>query len=119
MSEQIAALSRQLYEQHRALQEPMKPDGGTVRVETMEGTDEYIVTRRSSRRVGGNGGMMAPVLIPGGYTADVTVKAGELTKELAQVLGLSDAEAEVPSIGLPEDEPKPAKELKYGRKLEP
>jgi len=118
MSEQIAALSRQLYEQHRALQEPLKADGGTVRVETAEGTDEFIITRRNSRRLGGNG-MMAPVLIPGGYTADVIVKAGEITKELAQVLGLSEAEAEVPSIGLPEDEPKPAKELKYGRKLEP
>lgn len=110
----------------------MRSDGGVVSVVTTDGTDEYVLTRVGASSsptqwfdsmgnripAPASAPEFAPRFIPGTFTTNTTIGIGELGK-LAELLGMSEAEAAVPSIQLKEDEPAEPKELKYSRKLEP
>ena len=131
VQDQIAALSQHLYAQHQAAKEPMHVDRGVLRVNTLGGGVEEIgVEEYTVNRVRGTVPLapgvhpvvreMGPRYIPGRVEVEATVNLVSpmalSNEQIATILGISRAEAEVPSIG---DEEQPPKEKKYSRKLEP
>lgn len=85
IQDQIAELSRHLYEQHKAAQSEPVIDKGILRIETNEGVEEFVVSRSTKPIAPQAIPMMGSRYIPGKVEVTATINIIEEEKTKKQI----------------------------------